>query len=95
MGHLMDEQKKSLILGIWLLCAIACYLVGFAAGAIVVVAIGAVFELTFWIVGFRTSIRETKLSPTEFRCFNCKATIKENDEKCPKCGWEWEKANLE
>jgi hypothetical protein len=25
----MNEQNKSLILGLWFLCAIACYLVGF------------------------------------------------------------------
>lgn len=85
----MNEQKKSLILGLWFLCAIICYLAGFAAGAIVLVAIGAVLELTFWIVGYRTSERRTKLPPTEFRCFNCKATIKETDEKCPRCGWIW------
>jgi hypothetical protein len=85
----MNEQKKSLILGLWFLCAIAFYLAGFVVGAIVLVAIGAVFELTFWIVGYRTSNRKTKLSSTEFRCFNCKATIKEDDEKCPKCGWIW------
>lgn len=86
----MNEQNKSLILGLWFLCAIACYLVGFIASAITLVAIGAVVELTFWVVGYRTSNRRTKLMPTEFRCFNCKATISENDEKCPECGWIWQ-----
>ena len=85
----MNEQKKSLILGLWFLCAIACYLAGFIAGAIVLVAIGAIIELSFWIIGFHTSPRKRKLLPTEFRCFNCKATINEDEEKCPKCGWMW------
>jgi uncharacterized membrane protein len=86
----MIKQNKSLILGLLLLCAIACYLFGFVVGAIALVAIGAVLELTFWVVGFRTSEKQTKLMPTEFRCFNCKATINEDDEKCPNCGWVWE-----
>lgn len=85
----MNEQNKSLVLGLWFLCAIACYLAGFAGGAIALVAIGAVLELTFWVIGLRTSQKQTKLMPTEFRCFNCKATINENDEECPKCGWVW------
>ncbi|MFX1537219.1 MAG: hypothetical protein ACFFDI_23680 [Promethearchaeota archaeon] len=85
----MNEENKSLILGLWFLCAIVCYLVGFVGGAIALVAIGAVLELTFWVVGFRTSQKQKKLMPTEFRCFNCKATINEGDEKCPVCGWVW------
>ena len=85
----MNEQNKSLILGLLLLCAIAYYLVGFVGGAIALVAIGAVLELTFWVVGLRTSQKQTKLVPTEFRCFECKATVNEDDEKCPKCGWVW------
>ena len=85
----MNLQNKSLILGLMLLSAIACYIFGFIGGAITLVAIGAVLELTFWVVGFRSYQKKSKLMPTEFRCFNCRATINEDDEKCPKCGWIW------
>jgi hypothetical protein len=86
----MNEQNKSLILGLWFLCAVACYLVGLAGGAIALVAIGAVLELTFWVVGLRAPKKQGKLLSTQFRCFNCKATIAEDDDKCPNCGWTWE-----
>ena len=86
----MNRQNKSLILGLMLLCAIVCYIFGFIGGAIALVAIGAALELTFWFIGFRAYQKQTKLMPMEFRCFNCRATIHEDDEKCPKCGWIWE-----
>jgi hypothetical protein len=86
----MNRQNKSLMMGLLLLCAVACYAFGLTLGAFVIVAIGAVFELTVWGVGFRSYRNKTKLMPTEFRCFNCRATINEGDEKCPECGWMWE-----
>ena len=85
----MNKQNKSLIMGLLLLFAIVCYIFGFIGGAIVLVAVGAVLELTFWVVALSTSQKQTRLMPMDFRCFNCKAIINEDDEKCPKCGWIW------
>jgi len=49
----MSKQNKWLMLGILLLCAVACYAVGFIAGVIAFVAIGVILELLFWLGVFR------------------------------------------
>ncbi len=45
----MRKQNQWLILLLLALCAIACYAVGFIAGVVVLVAIGAILELSFWV----------------------------------------------
>lgn len=49
----MHKLNKWLLLGLLALGAIACYAVGFVAGAIVLVAVGGLFELAFWFGLFR------------------------------------------
>jgi hypothetical protein len=56
----MRSPNRWLILGILALCAIACYAVGLIAGVVVLVAIGAILELSFWVGVFRNFIRAKK-----------------------------------
>jgi hypothetical protein len=49
----MSRQNRLQLLGILALCAIACYTVGLIAGAVLFIAIGAIFELSFWFGVFR------------------------------------------
>ena len=41
-------MRRHVVTGLFLLAALACYAVGFAAGVYMFLAVGVVFELVFW-----------------------------------------------
>lgn len=46
-------MKRHVVTGLFLLAALACYAVSFAAGVVLFLAVGVAFELVFWVRLFR------------------------------------------